>query len=113
MENLLKKVHSNIISQLHSIQAIETPVVHPDLQCIISKHQVVFSTPQGIPPYLGVHDHSIPLIPGSIPPNVRPYHHPFSQNNEIEKIVQEFIAACIICPSTSPYSSPMIMVLKK
>jgi hypothetical protein len=85
MEKLLKKGHSGIISQLHSIQAIETPFVHPDLQSIISKHQVVFSTPHGLPPSHGVHDHSIPLVPGSLPPNVFPYHHPFSQKNEIEK----------------------------
>jgi hypothetical protein len=45
MENLLKKGHSKIISQVHSIQAIETTSMHPDLQCIISKHQVIFSTP--------------------------------------------------------------------
>jgi type IV secretory pathway VirB6-like protein len=30
MENLLKKGHSGIISQLHSIQVVETPSVHPD-----------------------------------------------------------------------------------
>jgi hypothetical protein len=78
MENLLKKGHSGIIAQLHSIQAVETPSVHPDLQAILSKHQVVFSTPQGLPPSRGVHDHSIPLVPGSLPPNVLPYRHPFA-----------------------------------
>ena len=45
MENLLKKGHSSVISQLHAIQTIETPSVLQDLQSIISKHQVVFSTP--------------------------------------------------------------------
>jgi hypothetical protein len=58
-----------------------------DLQAILSKHQVVFSTPQGLPPSSGVHDHSIPLVPGSLPPNIRLYRHPFSQKNEIEKMV--------------------------
>jgi hypothetical protein len=51
------------------------------------------------------HDHSIPLVPGSLPPNVFPYHHPFSQKNEIEKIVQELLVAGVIHPSTIPYSS--------
>jgi hypothetical protein len=63
MEKLLKKGHSSIISQLHVIQATETPSVLQDLQSILSKHQVVFSTPQGLPPSRGVHDHSIPLYP--------------------------------------------------
>jgi hypothetical protein len=113
MEKLLKKGHSGIISQLHSIQAVETPSVHPDLQSILSQHQVVFQTPQGLPPSRDDHDHSIPLISGSLPPNVLPYHHPFAQKNEIEKIVQELLEVGVIHPSTNPYSSPVVMVLKK
>jgi len=45
MEKLLKKGHSGIISQLHAIQATETPSVPHDLQSILSKHQMFFSTP--------------------------------------------------------------------
>jgi hypothetical protein len=113
MEKLLKKGHSDIIAQLHSIKATETPSVPPDLQSIISKHQFFFSTPKGIPPYHGFHDHSIPLITNRLPPNVHLYHHLFSQKNEIEKIVQELLTVGIIHPSTSPYSSPVVLVLKK
>jgi hypothetical protein len=87
--------------------------VPQDLQALLSKHQTVFSTPQGLPPSRGVHDHSIPLVPGSLPPNIRPYCHPFAQKNEIEKMVQEILTAGVIHPSTSPYSSPVIMVLNK
>jgi hypothetical protein len=113
MEKLLKKGHSGVIAQLHAIQEIETPPVLHDLQALLSKHQMLFSTPQGLPPSHGVHDHSIPLVPGSLPPNICPYHDPFSQKNEIEKMVQELLNAGIILPSTSPYSSPVVMVLKK
>jgi hypothetical protein len=74
---------------------------------------VVFSTPQGLLPSHGFHDHSIPLIPKSLPPNSCPYRHPFSKKNEIEKIVQEFLDAGVVHPSTSPYSSLVVMVLKK
>jgi hypothetical protein len=55
---------------------------------IISQHQDIFNTPQGLLPFHGFHDHSIPLIPDTVPPNVLLYRHPFSQKNEIEKIVQ-------------------------
>jgi hypothetical protein len=113
MENILNKGHSGIIAQLHSIQSIETPSVHPNLQAILSKHQAIFSTPQGLPPSRGVHDHSIPLVPSSLPPNILPYRHPFSQKNEIEKTVQELLQEGVIHPSTSPYSSPVVMVHKK
>jgi hypothetical protein len=50
MEKLLKKGHSGVIAQLHAIQATETPPVPQDLQALLSKHQMVFSTPQGLPP---------------------------------------------------------------
>jgi hypothetical protein len=113
MEKLLKKGHSGIIAQLHAIQAIEIPSVPQDLQSILSKHQVVFSTPHGLPPSHGVHDHSIPHVPRILLPNILPYRHPFSQKNEIEKMVQELLNVGVIYPSTSPYSSPMVMVLKK
>ena len=113
MEKLLEKGHYGIISQLHAIQATETPYVLQDLQSILSKHKVFFSTPQGLPPSCGVHDHSIPLVPDILPPNIRPYHHPFSQKNEIEKIVQELVTTGVICPSMIPYLSLVVMVLKK
>jgi hypothetical protein len=87
MEKFLKKGHSGVIAQLHAIQATKIPPVPQDLQALLTKHQIVFSTPQGLPPSRGVHDHSIPLVPGSLPPNIRPYRHPFSQKNEIEKMV--------------------------
>jgi hypothetical protein len=46
MKKLLKKGHSGVISQLHVIQATETPPVPHDLQALLSTHQMVFSTPQ-------------------------------------------------------------------
>jgi hypothetical protein len=45
MENLLRKGHSGIIAQLHSIQVVEAPSV----QSILSQHQAVFQTPQRLP----------------------------------------------------------------
>jgi hypothetical protein len=45
MEKLLKKGHSGVIVQLHAIKATETPSVPQDLQAILSKYQLVFSTP--------------------------------------------------------------------
>jgi hypothetical protein len=113
MEKVLKKGHSGIIAQLHAIQAIDTPSIPQDLQSILAKHQVVFSTPQVLPPSRGVHDHSIPLVPDRLPPNICPYHHTFSQKSEIEKIVQELLNTSVIHPSMSPYSSLLVMVLKK
>jgi hypothetical protein len=87
--------------------------VHPDLQSILSKHHNIISTPHGLPPSRDVHDHSIPLVLDNLPPNVYPYRHSFAQKNKIEKIVQELLDMGVICHSTSPYSSLLVMVLKK
>jgi hypothetical protein len=45
MEKLLKKCHFGVIAQLHAIQATETHLMPHDLQALLSKHQMVFSTP--------------------------------------------------------------------
>jgi len=50
----------------------------------MTKHQYVFETPHGLPPSCGDHDHGIPLVLGSHPPNVHPYRHIFSQKNGIK-----------------------------
>jgi hypothetical protein len=79
----------------------------------LDKHHRVFETPTDLPTSKGEHDHHIPLLPGIQPPNVCPYRYPFSQKIEIEKIVQELLEAGVILTSTRPYSSHVVMVLKK
>jgi hypothetical protein len=86
MEKILKKGHSDIISKVHSIQATETPSVQPDLQSILSKHQVVFSTPQGLPPSHGVHDHSIPSSLTSFLLMFTPIIIPFPRKMKLRKL---------------------------
>jgi hypothetical protein len=49
----------------------------------------------------------------SIEPWVFPCANTFSQKYEIEKIVQDSLEGGVIHPNTSPYSSPIVMVLKK
>ena len=68
--------------------------------------------PKGLPP-ARAHDHTIHLQPGSLPPNIRPYRYPYAQKSEIELLVAEMLEACIIQPSQSAYSAPVVMVLRK
>lgn len=58
-------------------------------------------------------DHTIPLIPGAKPVNVRPYRLPYQKKNALEELVQQLLTSQTIQPSMSPYSSPAILVKKK
>ena len=82
------------------------------LDALLQKYQLVFQAPTTLPPPRR-HDHGIPLEPGSGPVSVRPYRYPHIQKNEIEKAVKEMLSTGIIQPSTSPFSSPILLVKKK
>lgn len=44
---------------------------------------------------------------------MRPYRYPFTQKNEVERLVQEMLDAGIIWPSKSSFSAPVVLVRKK
>lgn len=84
----------------------------PAIKETVGQFTSVFQSPEGLPPNRG-HEHAILLKQGSNPVRVRPYRYPQSQKNEIERLIQEMLAAGIIKISTSPYSSPVLLVKKK
>ena len=78
----------------------------------MDNHSKVFDTPKGIPPICD-HDHVIHLIPGIIPPNIRPYRYPYSQKSEIECMVAKMLEVGIIQPNKSTFSALVVLVHKK
>lgn len=72
----------------------------------------MFETPTSLPPNLG-HEHAIVMREGSNPVGVRPYRYQQIQKDEIERLIKEMLEAGIIRPSTSPFSSPALLVKKK
>eukprot|EP00253_Pinus_taeda_P020057 PITA_20057 len=113
MTKLLKKERKGVIAQLCSlaISTLESSISR-DLQIVLDNHSKVFETPKGIPP-IRDHDHAIHLIPGSVPPNIRPYGYPYAQKSEIERMVAEMLEAGIIQPSQSSFSAAVVLVHKK
>ena len=69
--------------------------ISPDLQKVLDNHSKLFETPKGLP-CICDHDHAIHFVPGSVPPNVRPYRYPYAQKSEIEHMVAEMVEVGII-----------------
>ena len=82
-----------------------------DLQQILDGYACVFAELVGFPP-LRLEDHRIALPPRSVPPNIRPYHYPFHHKTEIEMLVHDLLKQGVIRPSTSSFSSPVLLVRK-
>lgn len=57
-------------------------------------------------------DHHIHLLPQSTSVNVRSYRYPYFQKCEIEAQVELMLQKGLIQPSTSPFSSPVLLVKK-
>ncbi|GJZ35092.1 putative mitochondrial protein, partial [Tanacetum coccineum] len=81
-------------------------------QEIVSEFEDVFLLPFGLPPHRN-HEYSIILKEGAGTISVRPYRYPQVQKDKIERLVREMLEAGVIQPSSSPFSSPVLLVKKK
>lgn len=79
---------------------------------VIEEFKGVFEMPTRMPPSRN-REHHINLKENGAPISVRPYRYPQAQKNEIERLVRDMLAASIIQPSMSPFSSPVLLVKKK
>jgi hypothetical protein len=92
---------------------LELPTnMEPELVLLLNRFKEVFHKPTGLPPPR-LQNHTIPLMEGKGPVKVRPYRYPQSQKEQIEIMIQDMLAEGIIQPSSSPYSSPIVLVKKK
>ena len=113
MTKLLKKEQRGVIAQLCSLEVpTSKSSISADLQQVLDNHSKVFETLKGLPP-IRDHDHAIHFIPGIFPPNIRPYRYPYVQKSEIERMIVEMLEACIIQPSQSYFSAPVVLMHKK
>ena len=111
-------VFTDAISSAHTISfsQIDSPPIkippHPEIAPILTKFASVFSSPQGLPPNRPL-NHHIHLLPQAKPVNVRPYRYPQFQKEIMTSMIRDMLAEGVIRPSTSPFSSPVLLVRKK
>ncbi|WKA08858.1 hypothetical protein VitviT2T_026543 [Vitis vinifera] len=82
------------------------------MQALLQEYSNVYAAPTSLPPTREI-DHKIPLKDGTEAINVRPYRYAYFQKTEIENQVQDMLNAGLIQPSTSHFSSPVLLVKKK
>lgn len=83
-----------------------------ELQSILDNFSMVFSEPTELPPTRNM-THSIPLIQGARPVQIRPYRYAPALKDEIERQTADMLASGVIRPSVSNFASPLLMVKKK
>lgn len=110
-------VKSNSILYMVHLNAIDADsqaelVLPPEIQELLSQFSDLFEEPTTIPPPRAG-DHQIPLMAGAQPFRLRPYRYSPTLKDEIEKQITEMLLKGWIQHSSSPFSSPILMVKKK
>lgn len=86
--------------------------IHSGIETVLEQFAAIFGEPDGLPPNRPT-DHHIELEPGAKPININSYRYPYFQKNEIERLTAEMIQQGLVRPSTSLFSSPVLLVRKK
>ncbi|PNX92266.1 retrotransposon-related protein [Trifolium pratense] len=85
----------------------------PLIDQLLHVFQDIFTEPSSLPPHRVGFDHKIPLKDGSEPFNLKPYRYSLIQKTIIDNLVDVMLDQGIIQHSTSPFSSPTVLVRKK
>ncbi|WVZ21224.1 hypothetical protein V8G54_008546 [Vigna mungo] len=110
LNHIRRMINTKSIAEVYSMQLInDSPQfgnifdlldsMDPELVALLNKYHVVFEPPTALPPSRS-HDHSIPLLEGSLPVKVKPYRYPHSQKEEIENLVKGLLEDGLIRSTT-------------
>lgn len=103
---------AHIVALKISPSGVTVSDIPEEIQQVLDQFQAVIEEPTKLPPHRAW-DHSIPLLPGVKPVNIRPYRYTLEPKMEIEAQVKKMLKAGLIVESQSPFSSPILLVKKK
>lgn len=86
---------------------------HLDIQVILERYPVVFGDILPRQPTDRGFEHTIELEPGVQAVITTPYRHPKAYKDEIERAIRDLLALGHIKPSSSPFTSSVVLVKKK
>ncbi|XP_004971882.1 uncharacterized protein LOC101768429 [Setaria italica] len=113
LQHLLKKKQLAQVVQLCRVVEPKTSSEQPvEIQQLLQKNAAISQEPQTLPPARPI-DHTIPLLPGSQSVNIKPYRYAPRLKDEMEAQIKDMLRRGIIQHSTSPFSSPVLLVKKK
>lgn len=101
--------HSPPDAQLNSLSGLNLP---ESVTKLLQSYHTLFEEPTTLPPSRSC-DHTIPLVPGARPINVRPYRFSPAMKDEIESQVSKMLETRVIQHNTSSFSSLVLLVKKK
>ena len=90
----------------------EAAIIPKAVTALLEEFAELFEEPRGLPPQRSF-DHTIDLLPGATPVNIRPYRYNPAQKDEIKAQVADMLKQGIIQVSRSPFASPVLLVQKK
>ena len=115
MRKTMGKGEEVMLVEYYGLQ-VENPLVKgplaPQVTTLLNTYAPIFEEPKELPPSRGK-EHAIVLKPDAQPVSVRPFRYPQVKKEEIERQVATMLAAGIIQESSSPFSSPVLLVRKK
>jgi hypothetical protein len=97
---------------VEKVQEEQHETVDADIQGLLKEFVDIFTVPTQLPPARQF-DHHIPLVPGVVLVNFKPYRYSAFHKDEIECQVTALLQAGLIIPSSSPFGSPVLLVKKK
>lgn len=106
-DSILHLVHLAAVDCQSNLAELPSEICH-----LLQQFADLFQEPQGLPPSRPG-DHQIPLIPGAQPFRLQPYRYNPTQKDEIEKQTADMLRKGWIQHSSSPFSSPILLVKKK